>query len=576
MAEPGFVAALRDPRAFPHPCSHVRLIETHISWVFLTGEYAYKLKKTLDLGFFDFGTLEKRRHYCEEECRCNSAFAPELYLGVVAVRLADDDRYHIGGAGRVVEYAVKMRQFDDRKQLDRVLERNALTPAMLKRFARSLAAIYAALPPVPRYTGSAGADRILAPMLENFLVLEGVAQARPYAPGLTRVRDWTAAMHERLRARFEERAVAGCIRERHGDLHLSNLVDTDEGIRAFDCVEFNPELRMIDAISDIAFLFMDCSVRGRQDLAYSFLDSYLEATADYPGACLLRFYAVYRSMVRAKVAALRLGQAFDQPTQRRLERHITWAGRTISAVAPTVVLMCGPSGSGKSWLAERLAPLLPGIRIRSDIVRRERAPGSPPGKGYLYHRRHRGCVYTFTGPDAGARRCRRSGDRRRDVLVRRQARRVSGLGRCRRLRVRRCAVRGAGTLSGAAHRAKAGVEGGSVGSYERGPASPTRVLRAAAPRRADDPRGDRSRNRFGGPGREDNRRRLKLERTARHRGPRVYGAISASRVASGSVTAKTIRGRVKIAVSKSDTVIIERTEIDFAQGSRPWISLIRS
>ena len=381
MAEPGFVAALRDPRAFPHPCSHVRLIETHISWVFLTGEYAYKLKKTLDLGFFDFGTLEKRRHYCEEECRCNSAFAPELYLGVVAVRLAHDDRYHIGGAGRVVEYAVKMRQFDDRKQLDRVLERNALTPAMLKRFARSLAAIYAALPPVPRYTGSAGADRILAPMLENFLVLEGVAQARPYAPGLTRVRDWTAAMHERLRARFEERAVAGCIRERHGDLHLSNLVDTDEGIRAFDCVEFNPELRMIDAISDIAFLFMDCSVRGRQDLAYSFLDSYLEATADYPGACLLRFYAVYRSMVRAKVAALRLGQAFDQPTQRRLERHITWAGRTISAVAPTVVLMCGPSGSGKSWLAERLASLLPGIRIRSDIVRRERAPGSPPGKG---------------------------------------------------------------------------------------------------------------------------------------------------------------------------------------------------
>ncbi len=241
---------------------------------------------------------------------------------------------------------------------------------------------------IPASAGFGRADQILVPMLENFRVLESVAEVHAYARVLRRIKNWTVAMHEQLHDLFEGRAQGGCIRERHGDLHLSNLVCTEAGIRAFDCIEFNPKLRMIDAVNDIAFLFMDCSVRTRQDLAYSFVNSYLEATGDYAGACLLRFYAVYRSIVRAKVAALRLNQAFDETTQRRLDVHIEWAGRTIDGAVGTVVLMCGPSGSGKSWLAERLAPHLPGIRIRSDIVRREltglgreRSSGSALGSG---------------------------------------------------------------------------------------------------------------------------------------------------------------------------------------------------
>jgi predicted kinase len=255
--------------------------------------------------------------------------------------------------------------------LDRLLDRGAVTAKMLRQFAADLAAIYRALPPLSDGASVGRSERILAPVIANFDTLDSLPACRRYAKLLARIRQWSMATYTRTRDLLDERARAGEIRERHGDLHLSNLVQTDSGILAFDCIEFSPELRKIDAVNDIAFLFMDCAVRDREDLAYSFVDGYLESTGDYAGVRLLRFYAVYRSMVRAKVSALRLGQAADGDNLRRLDQHINWAGETIDAATARVVLMCGPSGSGKSWLAERLAPHLPGIRIRSDIVRRQ-------------------------------------------------------------------------------------------------------------------------------------------------------------------------------------------------------------
>jgi len=373
VSVPDLVKALCDPLAYPHPCRDIRLIETHISWVFLTGEYAYKLKKPVDFGFLDFSTLEKRRYFCGEEVRCNSVFAPDLYLGVVGIGLDDERRYRVDSSVEVAEYAVKMRQFDDEKQLDRLLDRGTLTARMLRKFAADLAIIYHTLPLLSDSARIGRAERILAPVVANFDALDRLPPCRPYTEILARIRQWSMRMYTRLCDLLNERAREGEIRERHGDLHLSNLIQTDAGILAFDCIEFAPELRKIDAINDIGFLFMDCAVRGRDDLAYSFVDSYLESTGDYAGACLLRFYAVYRSMVRAKVTALRLGQASDDENLRRLGQHIKWAGETIDAAGGRVVLMCGLSGSGKSWLAERLAPSLPGIRIRSDIVRRQLA-----------------------------------------------------------------------------------------------------------------------------------------------------------------------------------------------------------
>ncbi|MFT4564763.1 MAG: aminoglycoside phosphotransferase family enzyme [Gammaproteobacteria bacterium] len=336
----------------------------------MTGGFAYKLKKPVGFGFLDFSTLEKRHYYCDEECRCNAFFAPEIYCGVVAVTIDENDRIEVGGSGEIIEYAVKMRQFDDSKQLDHLLERDQLSGKMLRIFATDLASIYRSLPKLANGSIAGSADRVFARTCENFDTLENTLSAQTYTATLNGLKKWSVESYKRLSLHFDERACDGWIRERHGDLHLSNLIQTEQGIRAFDCIEFSVELRCIDAIDDIAFLFMDCAVRGPADLAYDFIDSYLETTGDYSGVCLLRYYAVYRSLVRAKVASLQLSQASNLDASAR---HIEWANTTATSSTGRITVMCGPSGSGKSWLAERLVPHLRAIRLRSDIVRKQLA-----------------------------------------------------------------------------------------------------------------------------------------------------------------------------------------------------------
>jgi uncharacterized protein len=397
VIDPALLKTLQTPSAYPHACGTIRRVETHISWVFLTGEFAYKLKKPVDFGFLDFSTLEKRHYYCNEECRCNTVFAPEIYCGVVAITIDANGRLEVDGSGEIVEYAVKMRQFDDANQLDHLLERDELQGPLLRNFAVDLASIYRRLPNPVNHSVADAADRILVRTRENFDTLETLPCAEAYSATLHRLKQWSVELHQRLSGKFAERVRDGWIRERHGDLHLSNLVKTEQGVRAFDCIEFSADLRCIDAIDDIAFLFMDCVVRERADLAYDFIDSYLEATGDYSGACLLRYYAVYRSIVRAKVAALQLAQAFNRDASARLSAHIEWANLVATSVTGRITLMCGPSGSGKSWLAERLVPRLSAIRIRSDIVRKQiaglaitQASGSTLGGG----------IYTVANSDA--------------------------------------------------------------------------------------------------------------------------------------------------------------------------------
>ena len=369
MSAESLIDALHDPAAYPHPCSSIRLIETHISWVFLTGEFAYKLKKPLDFGFLDFTTLEKRAFYCREELRCNRRFAPDLYLDCVPVNRAPDGRLRIGGAGELIEWAVKMREFDVDEQVDHVLERGELEASLLRRFAGQLTAIYADAPAPPAAVEQFGAAHIAEPVMENFHELERLRSDPDERAALGRIRIWTERRNAQLQRAFDERARTGQVRECHGDLHLANLVRHDDEIVAFDCIEFSEALRTIDPICDIAFLFMDCAVRGRDDLAYAFVDAYFDASADYSGAALLRYYAVYRSLVRAKIAALRLQQSADPETAARFAAHLEWADRATAPGAASLVLMCGVSGSGKSWLAERLAPAVPAVRLRSDVAR---------------------------------------------------------------------------------------------------------------------------------------------------------------------------------------------------------------
>jgi uncharacterized protein len=379
MALPDHMAPLLQATAYPHACSAIALVETHISWVILTGDFAYKLKKPVRYPFVDFSTLERRAHFCREELRCNRVFAPSLYLDVVPVVRAEDGQIRMSGPGEVLEWAVQMRQFPGEAQLDRLLQRGGVEPAMLVEFGRSLAARHQALPG-RAFAAAELQARLLQPLQDNFTEVLALPWAAAHEALLTQARSGTDAHIEAHRALLVRRLEEGWIRECHGDLHLSNLVVLDSRVTAFDCLEFNPDLRWIDPQSDVAFLFMDCLVRERSDLAYAFVDGYLEESGDYQGAVLLSLYAGYRSMVRAKVAALRREQAVGGEVldcERRFLAHVRWTADWLNRPPGRLILMCGLSGSGKSFLAQRLVPLLPAVRLRSDVARKVLAGLTP-------------------------------------------------------------------------------------------------------------------------------------------------------------------------------------------------------
>ena len=371
------LASLLDSCAYEHPCDAIELVETHLSWVLLTGTYAYKLKKPVKFPFVDFSSLELREHFCREEFRCNRFFASDLYLGVVAVTRQAGTGVSMGGDGEVVEWAVQMRQFDPGMQLDHLLGRGSLTPDMLAAFGRTLASQHAALPRLQGRLEEIG-QRIFDPVADNFREIADTGLQAEHAQMLAAATEQAHTSGQTLRPLLEERMLDGNIRECHGDLHLSNLVLTDQGVTAFDCLEFNANLRWIDPICDVAFLFMDCHVRSRPDLAYAFVNAYLDASGDYRGARLLAYYAAYRSTVRAKVAALRWEQQPDAETAQRFYSHLRWGHDWQNRPPGVLVLMCGLSGSGKSQLAGRLLTQLPALRLRSDVARKVLA-GLPAG-----------------------------------------------------------------------------------------------------------------------------------------------------------------------------------------------------
>lgn len=382
----GLAAALQRADAYPHETARIRLCETHISWVFLTGAFAYKVKKPVDFGFLDFSTLDKRKAFCEAEVALNRRFAPTLYLDVVPV-VETADGVRVGaGAGTVVDWAVRMRQFPDGAQMDERLRAGAAQAADFAGFADYLAEVHRGLPVVAADAPFGTAASVYAPVEENFAQIAATPFSARRASELAELAAWSARQHTRLADHFAARRANGFVRECHGDLHLSNLVWLDGRAVAFDCIEFNPGLRWIDVVSDAAFLVMDLETRARGDLAFTFLDRYLERTGDYDGAHALGFYRVYRSLVRAKVAALQARGASGDTAAlgARFDLHVDYALRRARVAQPRLVVTCGVSGSGKSWLAERLVPRLPAIRVRSDVERKRLhalAPTARAGAG---------------------------------------------------------------------------------------------------------------------------------------------------------------------------------------------------
>lgn len=373
------LAALQKSRCFSHPVARFELIETHISFVLLTGPFAYKFKKAVNPGFLDFSTLERRKFYLNEELRLNRRLAPDLYLAVIAISGTEETPEIIDPAApdqaNVIEYALKMRQFPISAQFDFLLEHNQLMPGHIDQLARQMAKFHTSLPPASTNSPFGNLEQIRYPALENFDQIQTDQNDAGLQDKLSILHCWTNQQLQLLEPDFIERKQQGWIRECHGDMHLSNMVLIDNKVVIFDCIEFNETFRWIDVISEIAFALMDLDIRDRSDLANHLLNAYLELTGDYKGLSVLNFYRVYRSMVRAKVAHMQRQQTNDpvqrETLQQRLMNHVTLAEHyTQSGENACLLITHGFSGSGKTTCSRQLADVSGMIHIRSDVERK--------------------------------------------------------------------------------------------------------------------------------------------------------------------------------------------------------------
>ncbi len=358
---------------FPHRVDFLQLRQTHISWVILTGIQAYKIKKPVNLGFLDFSTLALRHHFCQEELRLNRRLAPELYRDILPVCGTPQQPY-IGPCRQgdtPIDYAVHMIQFDPEQCLDRLP--GPLSPTLIIQLASTLAQFHETAAVAGNESPYGQADLVLQPMIENFQQLQSLVSAQ--SDTQERLHTWTLAQYQKLRELLQQRWQQGCVRECHGDLHLGNIVLWKDRALPFDCLEFNPDLRWIDTVSENAFLCMDLEQRGYRDLAWLYLNEYLEQRDDYTGLALLRFYQVYRAIVRAKVAAIRAHQLDINSKEKQqaldqMEGYLEMATAYSQPTNPCLILTHGLSGSGKSTWSSALMQRLPAIRLRSDVIRK--------------------------------------------------------------------------------------------------------------------------------------------------------------------------------------------------------------
>jgi len=370
---PPFIQALLAPQRYPGEVTRVVLVETHISWVLLAGEFAYKIKKPVKLAFLDFSTLALRHQACLDELRLNRRLAPDIYLDVLSLNSAPQGPQW-DGSGEVLDYAVRMRRFDEAGRLDHVCARGELRPAHLSDLAGSLVAFHEAAAVAAPDTRFGEPTQVMAPMLDNFTDLSSMLQPLADTDALARLarlHTWTQAQFKQLAPLMLSRKARGMVRECHGDLHLANLVLINGAVRLFDCLEFNEDLRWIDVVSDIAFPYIDLLEHQQPGLANWLLNEVLSHSGDYPGALLLRFYAVYRCLVRAKVAAIRARQVHANTSE--VLADITLAERLATAHPVQLSITHGLSGCGKTYLTDQWLQQdkhTPTLRLRADVERK--------------------------------------------------------------------------------------------------------------------------------------------------------------------------------------------------------------
>lgn len=359
------IRALNNPALFNYPVDAISIIETHISWVILTGCYAYKIKKPVDFGFIDFTTLEQRKFYCDEELRLNRRLAEDLYINVIGI-YGSHTHPKLEPDGNAIEYAVQMLEFPQAWLMSHVASEKLLEAEHVDSMVKVIADFHINAKRAPVKSSFGDWDTIVKWNHENFHHLEQVipqSQLPDYYPD---IKNWCQQQEKFLKPKIQCRQQNGWVRECHGDLHLGNMVLLENQCTPFDCIEFNDELRWIDTMSEIAFVVMDLQARDYEAYAWLFLNRYLMITGDYSGLSMLAYYVVYRALVRAKVEALSVDKQEFSKSRHYLDITQSWT----KPESPVLVCMHGLSGSGKSTVAENLSSRLGAIHIRSDIERK--------------------------------------------------------------------------------------------------------------------------------------------------------------------------------------------------------------
>lgn len=371
---PLVIQAMLRPEFYPHPVGKIELLQTHVSYVLLTGDFVYKLKKPVNFGFLDYSTLKQRQHFCNEEIRLNQRGAKDLYLEVLPIGQTGD-KFTLGGGEPVVEYALKMVQFPQEDLLSNRFTVGTITAAQMVEMGQVVAEFHAKSQ-TNNYISSFGEiPRVRQSIDDNYHQTEkyiGIAQTEQHYRETKEFTDGFFASHTEA---FDRRVQGKFIRECHGDLHLQNVCIWQDRIQLFDCIEFNEPFRFVDTMYDVAFAAMDLTARGRTDLGNVFLNTYLEQTGDWAGLEVLPIYLSRQAYVRAKVTSFLL----DDPAvpeeeriaaQRKASEYYQLAWEYTRRPTGQLIVMAGLSGSGKSTLGRQIAQRVNGIHLRSDAIRK--------------------------------------------------------------------------------------------------------------------------------------------------------------------------------------------------------------
>ncbi len=376
-ALPQLIQQMLRAEFYPHPVAHLELIQTHISYVILTGAWAYKVKKPVNFGFLDFSTLENRGFYCQEELRLNQRLAPTVYETVLPITQIDG-QYQLGGVGEPVEYTLRMHEFSQKGLFSELFDQNAVTLEQMTTLGKILATFHQKALVNDHILSFGSPEQVRYPIDQNYIQTVGFIGRAQQQDWFDQTKAFTDRFYDEHPQLFQQRVLDQRIREGHGDLHLGNIAVIDGAPVIFDCIEFNEPFRFIDVLSDTAFLMMDLIARKRPDLGNRFLNTYLEGTGDWGGLPLLPLYLSYRAYVRGKVNSFVLDSETVGPEQKAeaqsiAEGYYRLAWEFTQPKTGQLFIMQGVSGSGKSTLGQQLALQTQGIQIRADAVRKHLA-----------------------------------------------------------------------------------------------------------------------------------------------------------------------------------------------------------